>query len=110
MPGSHAACSLATVLMVLCCGLICNCACRKGWQVLEREGSYLAFGRNLYEEVRRCGRVQSVRRGVSTRRAVEECTADRVGHTIMCTPGCFQRGAIWMKVGVALQESPAWER
>ena len=62
------------------------------------------------EEVRRCGRVQSVRRGVSTRRAVEECTADRVGHTIMCTPGCFQRGAIWMKVGVALQESPAWER
>lgn len=30
--------------MVLCCGLICNCACRKGWQVLEREGSYLAFG------------------------------------------------------------------
>ena len=45
---------LETVLMVLCCGLICNCACRMGWQVLERsdlEGS-LAFGRNLEKEVR----------------------------------------------------------
>ena len=54
---------LETVLMVLCCGLICNCVCRKGGQVLESsdvEGSYLAFGRNLYKEVPRCGRVQSV--------------------------------------------------